>query len=258
MKDIIYRKRPIIIILTGVLLVLSCITFVSRARAGKIVLTTSDGYRIAGVVTRPEKKSNGAGVVLLHMYNYDRNIWKPLIPYLSARGITVLAIDMRGHGESRTGPDGRDNLERVLKRDPSLFKKMHLDAEAAVRYLQNKEGISPDHTGLIGASIGCSVAIQTAVARNVKVDAVVVMTPGKKYLGVPTMKHIEKWPGIPLLILSSREEAGKGALSIYKKLKHGGAELVLFDEEGIHGTFMFGKVDGVEKLISDWIADKLK
>jgi hypothetical protein len=28
---------------------------------------------------------------------------------------------------------------------------------------------------------------------------------------------------------------------------------VIFDEEGIHGTNMFGVVEGVEKRITDWL-----
>jgi len=85
-----------------------------------------------------------------------------------------------------------------------------------------------------------------------------VMTPGKDYLGVPTMKHIENWPGIPLLILSSREELERGASAIYARLKNSGATLKVFEEEDIHGTNMFGEVDGVEELITNWIDKSLR
>jgi hypothetical protein len=110
---------------------------------------------------------------------------------------------------------------------------------------------------LCGASVGCSVAIYTAVKQKVPVNSVVLMTPGKNYLGVPTMQHIKNWPDLPLLILSSEEESGKGADVIYKKLQNTGAELHLFDDEDIHGTYMFGEVDDVEDLIANWLAEKL-
>lgn len=219
----------------------------------KVELTAADGYRIAGDFT----KANGkAGVVLLHMYRHTKESWKPLVAQLTEQGISSLAIDMRGHGESKLDPEGNDESKRVLARDAEFFNKMHLDAEAAVRYLE-KHGIEPQKIGLVGASVGCSVAIQTVAQGDVPVAAVVVMTPGKDYLGVPTMRHINKWGGQPLLILTSKEEEGRGARAIYEKLKNKGAELRVFEEEGIHGTNMFGEVGGVEQMIARWLAGKL-
>jgi len=188
---------------------LAALLIFSRAEAApeKVVLTAADGYRITGSLT---KGDSGAGVVLLHMYGQSKESWQPLIEPLHARGITSLAIDMRGHGESRLDPAGNDDSKLVVARDPELFIQMHLDAEAAVRYLL-AHGIKPSKVGLVGASVGCSVAIQTVAEGKVPVAAVVVMTPGKDYLGIPTMRHIKNWPGTPLLILTSREERNRGA-----------------------------------------------
>lgn len=145
---------------------------------------------------------------------------------------------------------------RVLARDADLFNSMHLDAETAVRYLL-EHGVEQQRVGLIGASVGCSVAIQTVAEGEVPVAAVVVMTPGKNYLGVATMQHIKMWRGQPLLILTSKEEEGRGAKAIYEKLRNKGSELRVFEEGGIHGTNMFGEVEGVEKMIASWLAGKL-
>jgi len=223
------------------------------AYAEKVTLITADGYRIIGTYT---KGRGGSGVVLLHMYRNDRNSWQPLVRELVSRGISSIAIDMRGHGESRLNPQGADDSKLVLARDSAFFNSMHLDAEAAVRYLL-EQGITHDKIGVVGASVGCSVAVQTATLGEVPVSAVVLMTPGTNYLGISTMEHIKSWPGIPLLILSSEEEEGRGAAIIYEQLKEKGAVLKTFEEENIHGTNMFGQVDGVEKLISDWLVKKL-
>jgi len=107
---------------------------------------------------------------------------------------------------------------------------------------------------LVGASVGCSVAVHAVTSSSVKVDAVVLMTPGEKFLGIPTMDHIKSWPGIPLLILSSEEEQERGAAAIYKKLQNNGAELKLFPQTDIHGTNMFGQVDKVEEFITQWLS----
>jgi pimeloyl-ACP methyl ester carboxylesterase len=190
------------------------------------------------------------------MYRHDRTSWQPLIENLSGRGITSLAIDLRGHGESRSDPTGNDDAKRVVAKDPEFFSRMHQDVEAAVRYLSD-HGIGPDQIGLVGASVGASVAIQTVSGSKTPVGAVVLMTPGKDYLGIPTMTHIKNWPNRPLLILTSREEQQRGAADIYGQLKNNGATLRVFDEEDIHGTNMFGVVDGVEKLIADWLVATL-
>jgi len=223
------------------------------AAADKIVLTAADGQRIVGSFS---KGDSGIGVVLLHMYRNSKESWQPLLEKLQGRGITTLAIDMRGHGESRLGPEGEDLYKKVVARDPELFNKMHLDAEAAILYL-TAHGTDPDKVGLIGASVGCSVAIHTVSAGTAPVGTVVVMTPGKDYLGVSTMKDIENWPGIPLLILSSREELERGASTIYARLKNSGATLKVFEEDDIHGTNMLGKVNGAEELIADWLEESL-
>ncbi len=225
----------------------------AAAAPEKIVLTAADGYKITGSLM---KGDGGAGVVLLHMYRQDRQSWQPLIEQLSARGITSLAIDMRGHGESRLDPAENDDAGRVLAKDSAFFNKMHQDAEAAVRYLID-HGIDPGRVGLVGASVGCSVAIHTVSARVEPVAAVVLMTPGKEYLGIPTMNHIKNWPGKPLLILTSSEEQQRGAAAIYDHLKNNGATLRVFEEKNIHGTNMFGEVDNVENLIADWLAGAL-
>lgn len=245
-------------ILTILFLITFTLLIIKEAWAQKVVLTTSDGYKITGQLIYPNKKTT-AGVVLLHIYNSNKESWNSLIPYLTEKGITTLAIDMRGHGESRFGPNDRDESIMVEKRDSALFNQMHMDAEAAVKYLVQKAGIDPKRIGLIGASVGCSVAIHTVSNGAVNIGAVIVMTPGKDYLRVPTMIHLKKWSKTPILILSSKEEASNGADSIYQTLieQEAPVEIRLFDEKDIHGTYMFGRVKEIEKLIADWMAKKL-
>jgi hypothetical protein len=99
------------------------------------------------------------------------------------------------------------------------------------------------------------VAIDAA-SRDQRILGVCVMTPGKNYLGVDTMADLAAYGDRPLLILSSKQEAGVGASAIKAKLG-ATAELVLCDEKGVHGTRMFGKVAGVEDRIVKWFGDLL-
>lgn len=224
----------------------------------RISMQAADGHPLVGTLSRPiPTKDVQAGVVLLPMYRQTKESWQPLVQVLNQAGFTTLALDLRGHGESRYDADGGDDGQRVAGRDAALFHAMYLDAAAAASFLAKNRHINPDKIALVGASVGCSVALQAIATGAAKVYAAVVMTPGSNYLGISTMKHIKTWPGMPLLILSSEEEKERGAEEIYAALNGKGAELHLFSETAIHGTNMFGRVAGVEELISRWLVSKM-
>lgn len=60
-----------------------------------------------GAVLRGELRRAGpAWVVLVHRPGEDLDAWKPLPTMLTARGFSVLAFDLRGHGGSDGAADG--------------------------------------------------------------------------------------------------------------------------------------------------------
>ena len=121
----------------------------------------------------------------------------------------MLAIDLRGHGES--APKLAD---RVVARDLGLFAAMHQDAIAAVRWLARKH----KRVGIIGASVGCSVALDTARRYPREVAALLCMTPGKLYLGLGSVAHGERIPkAIPVALVAHRDEAKMGGATLLDK-----------------------------------------
>jgi len=248
-------RNVLLLFLTLLVSLFSCPVTASAMDSKLMEINTEDGVALTVLLARGET-DNHAGVVLFHMYRQGKESWEPLLKVLTARGFTCLAMDLRGHGGSRYSSTGEDLSLRVKARDHQLFRDMYKDGEAGVRYLIS-HGVDPNRIGLVGASVGSSVAIDVTTRGKVPVRAVVVMTPGRDYLGIPTMKQIEKWTDTPLLILSSAEEADRGAREIYRTLQAKGAKLEIFNQQEIHGTFMFGKVPGVEELITDWLTSKL-
>ena len=142
-------------------------------------------------------------VIALPMYRRTRDTYAPVVGPLTARGMAVLALDLRGHGDS--AKQGDENLsQKVESRDPSIFTAMHQDVEGAIAWLAREKHTPKRCIGLLGASVGCSVAIDTAVRDPGDVACVVCLTPGKDYLGVPTMDHIAHWTtGMPLLLVAT-------------------------------------------------------
>ena len=99
---------------------------------------TSAGVVIVGDYWIPKDANPPAqAVILLHMYRSDRSAWRPLISLLEDAGFAIMAIDLRGHGES-IKPEDRKLEKRVRDRDPVLFRAMHRDVFGAYRWLQQR------------------------------------------------------------------------------------------------------------------------
>src|ERR1044071_9524015 len=67
-------------------------------------LNTSDGWKIAAWYwPPPSANAKAPGVILLHQRAKDKGSWGSLPAQLVKQGYAVIAIDLRGHGES-VGP----------------------------------------------------------------------------------------------------------------------------------------------------------
>ena len=232
-----------------------------RAESKDVTIATADGMQIAATHWAA-KEPGGAGVVLLHMFGSDRKAWGPVVKHLTARGVAVLAIDMRGHGGS--AKQGKTDLApRVQKRDPKLFAEMHRDAFAAVQWLAKEGKCDAKRIALVGASVGCSVAIDTARQHPADVAAVLCMSPGANYLGLDTLAHIKTFPATtPLLLLVHRAEIPAGAQKIADARP--ATQILVYDDAApadaaadkmwAHGTKMFGRLPLVEQTVASFVA----
>lgn len=213
---------------------------------------TTDGVKIVGDYYPPAVKEGEKApvAVLIHMYPADRSSWKPLAPGLHEAGFAVLAYDIRGHGGS-TKPEDKKLKEAYDKRDPKLFADAWKDVEAAKGWLAKQPGCDVKRMALVGASIGCSIALDCA-GRDEAVKAVVCLSPGTKYLGVDSIAHIKKCGKRAILLISPEgeykavEELIKASESVAKGEKHPGGEKE-------HGTSMFKAAYG-EKVRENIVA----
>jgi pimeloyl-ACP methyl ester carboxylesterase len=224
-----------------------------------VTIKTADGMKLAATYHPPRgRPAEGApSVVALHMFMNRRQSYEPIVPAVTEQGMGLLAIDLRGHGGSKV-QDGEDLSKKAAGRDGDLFRAMHHDAAAGIKWLRKTKKVPKGKVALLGASVGCSVAIDTAVRHPDDVACVVALTPGTNYLGVPTMEHIHKWPeGKPLFVLSSEGEKKKGAGPILEALREKGCEIhTVPGGQELHGTRMFRKVTGIEEKVAAWIVGK--
>jgi len=223
---------------------------VAPALAEKVTFKTSDGLTIVG--TFVEAGKDAPTVVCLPMYGSTRASYDPLVGPLVRKGLNVLAIDLRGHGESAP-----ELATKVKERDEAVFAAMYLDVAAALDFLEKEKKCDRTRVALIGASVGCSVAIDYTRRHPGDVRAVVLLTPGSKYLGLDSLAHLKQWPGTSSFLFTSSEER-KTSEEVMKALGryHGGSHMVI-PGEGIHGTRMFGKVNQIEDLIANYLDSAL-
>lgn len=113
------------------------------APAVSVRLVTRDGVPIAGSYW-PGTRPDGPAVLLLHGINNTRRLFDAKAQWLNGLGYGILAIDMRGHGESGA-------VERTFG------WREGEDAEAALRWL--RVGKPRRKVGVIGVSLGGAAAL---------------------------------------------------------------------------------------------------
>ncbi|MEX0931803.1 MAG: alpha/beta fold hydrolase [Candidatus Paceibacterota bacterium] len=202
---------------------------------GKIQLTTTDGISLngdyyPGFGTR--------GLVLLHMMPETKESWKEFAGLMQEEGWDIVALDLRGHGNSDGGPDGYKTFEN------EEHQKSILDVEAGVTFLETR-GIARSSVALCGASIGANLTIQS-MAEHTDTPAGIALSPGFNYKGVETRPCMPQLGQQRLLLVASRDDersygncATMAEVLAEEASESTTVELVVYEHAG-HGTDMFG------------------
>ena len=112
-------------------------------------------------------------VLLLHGYGEDRTVWRNFTQQLLGRGWAVMALDLRGHGESKT----RNKLP--LQASPEWRTDSHtfpVDLDPALDWLKARPRIDTQKIVVIGADVGANLAL-IASGRFPEVRTVVAIKP---------------------------------------------------------------------------------
>lgn len=169
--------KVIILCSTLVLLGLGCARTLQPLSMEKISFQTNDGVTIVGNWYPVEQSKRFA--LLLHMMPATKESWQPLAEAFAQAGVSSLAIDLRGHGESIQLEAGVLDYKKFS--DAEQQAKMR-DVEAAVAWLKEK-GAREETIALVGASIGANLAMVYGSQHN-KVPVIVALSPGLEYRGV--------------------------------------------------------------------------
>ena len=194
-----------------------------------ISFPTADG----GVVHADVYGTGGRGVVLAHGGRFDKSSWRKQAQALAEAGFRAVAIDFRGRGQSRGGPD------------PKSDDAVHLDVLAAVHYLR-QTGAST--VSVVGGSFGGGAAAQASVVSAPgEIDRIVLLAHS-------AIDEPERMKGRKLFITSRDDPSWSGAPRLVKIREQyerapDPKELVIL-EGSAHAQFIF-ETDQGERLMRE-------
>ena len=198
----------------------------------KVNFMTSDNIKIVGNYFDANSSKN---LILIHQFSKDKKSWGDFPSELQKNGFNVIAIDLRGHGESDLNYNKFSDLD---------FINMIRDIEAADKFMKSK------HSGeiyLIGASIGANTSLNYAINHNV--NKIVLLSPGLNFKGIKT--NASKLNTESLFVASKDDNYSYGSVQeLYKQTK-GKKDIKLYENAG-HGTNMLGQRD-LPSYILTWL-----
>jgi len=115
-------------------------------------------------------------VLLLHGFGEDRTVWKTFAKELLSRGWAVMALDLRGHGESKQKNQRGIEASADWRTNPREFP---LDLDPALDWLKSRPRINNSKIVVMGFDVGANLAliasgrfqeIKTAVAIKPNLD----------------------------------------------------------------------------------------
>jgi len=112
-------------------------------------------------------------VLLLHGYGEDRSVWRDFSKELLNRGWAVMAMDLRGHGESRLKNQKPIELSKDWRTNPHEFP---VDIDPALDWLKSRPRVDNSRIVIIGFDVGANLAL-IASGRFKEVKTVVAINP---------------------------------------------------------------------------------
>jgi pimeloyl-ACP methyl ester carboxylesterase len=210
-----------------------------------VTLKASDGITIKGTYYNTSNE-NASGVILLHMLSRNRGDWREFARYLQASDYRVLAIDLRGHGES--------DLNWRKFSPHAEFNDMVLDVATAKEFLVQK-GVKSTDIAIIGGSIGSNVAINYA-AEDEDIRGVVLLSPGLDYRGVKTEEAMTAYGERPVFIIASEGDVYSADSSrILHSRAKGDSKLNIYPSDA-HGTWIIQSQNSSDMII-EWLKEVL-
>ena len=216
-----------------------------------VSLTTKDGVQLKGTFypSTAGSQEKIVPVVLLHDYKETRAVYDDLARQLQAAPLndstkaprSVLTIDFRGHGESKTAATVQGNpveLDAANFRNADFEAMVLFDMEAVRGFLVDKNNagqLNLNQLCLVGSGMGANVAVLWSATdwsmpplprlkQGQDVKALVLVSPRWKYRGLPllqALKHpaVQRKISVFLAYGEKDRKVAKDAENIYENFE---------------------------------------
>lgn len=225
-----------------------------------VELKTADGWTLKAAWMRAQEGKKT--LVLLHGTGQRKEDWRRLAAPLARAGYGYLAVDLRGHGESRVTPSGETITWKKLRASKHVndFAEMARDVEASAGWLAG-QGVPEDTIGFIGAEVGGSLAIKHAAVRA-KVPLVALLSPRLAWQDIPIINAVRAYKNRPILLVHSEadKQSSKETPLIYQFAKMAAGErnatLLVVPQE--RGTRLFRAQRDLAGRVIAWLDDPVR
>jgi len=193
---------------------------------GTVAFKADDGTALKADWWAPKGSDRAPAALLLHAAGADRTQLRDLAERLYKNGYGVLALDLRGHGESIAKPEDAYTLLENDEARANAWAFTTRDVEAAARWLRTNRAVHSANLNLFGVGAGSALAVRQG-SRDENVRSVTLISPREKILGFDLHEDLLALEGVPTFLIASRE--GKQAVEALAKSVHdelGGAPFI--------------------------------
>jgi pimeloyl-ACP methyl ester carboxylesterase len=202
----------------------------------RVEVEASDGLVLVGTYYAPAE-SGAPAVLLMHHSGSRKEAWIDFIPFLLDAGYATLAVDLRGHGETR----GRTDW--TLAED---------DAHRWLAWLRDQPDVDPDRVSIVGASIGADLGLRV-MAADERLVTLVGLSALLDAQGVFTEEAVAAIGPRPLYLIAGQgAEDEANAIRTLIQVAEGDFQARLYDN-GACCTFLFLFEDDLAPSIITWL-----
>jgi alpha-beta hydrolase superfamily lysophospholipase len=213
--------------------------FTASAEAADVSIRTEDGVTLAAVWNAAPQPAGA--VLLLHSYLRSHADWDAVASRLHDAGMSVLELDLRGHGRSSgTGTD--------------QFQMFPRDVKAALEWMKAQPGVLPGRIGIAGLSLGATLAVIGAGA-DPAVRSIALISPAMEFRGLKcdtAMHAFANRSGAALVAAGSLDPYGARSARQIADIEPGLRDLHLLDATSANGRALLQEQPDLVGSLVDW------
>jgi dienelactone hydrolase len=211
------------------------------AASKPVAFRADDGRTINAVVFEPSQRP-GPAVVLVPMLGRPKDDWNAIGQRLADAGTLAVAIDLPALSDPG---------------DSKVLASWNGDVRAAVAYLTSRPDVRAGSIGVVGASLGASLAALEASA-DPAVRALVLVSPALEYRGVRIDGAMKEYGGRPALLIASNHDpyAARTTHDLAKDAP--GPRDTRFSDVAAHGTILLARDADMARMLVEWLLATLR